>query len=597
MYTNVTKTHTIAIEPSSDASPLNEMKTPPKIRRNFQRNTYDRASIHEIKGRFSPAAKPPLSQKLVQPAKAPRTFAHDIYVQEKAELKLLVESKYQRTSRDTCKRQELRRRSRSVEPVYDRPLSLFSREKCSLIKPVEPYQVTDIFKPKKNLGAFEEESKCLEEEAEQVVGSLQEMDLKKRVAYAQTLKKTFSKSLLTQYASISNLVIKEPSLTKYVMIYDKKKDSLNSCPSSAETTKLVLKLASECKTSKNQFFWITFSKSNTLYTYFLSSDERMISLASELCSPQFFMMILQKMARKGNLQVKDMVVLNKSKIPLPGDQLDLNGISIKVPFDTQMTLTNPSCLINSLGTDLMLKCFGTLLQEKRVVLVSSETSKLIDVSVSLVSLLYPLVWDYMFWPVVPNDSIVFTAAITDPYLIGIRAEAYGTFHKAVEERGLKLLIIDLDQQHLISCDGTEALPKKSSNSLKKDLKLCQELTSVHRQQHMDSALREAFMQFFLQLLGPVTPYISELTFAKSSFIKSLKSKSEKTFFRWFSETLLFESFVKSWQLRGIHSSYMTASGRILSMGSFERRTETHRLNYDMKKLESQKRLPKLLKFL
>lgn len=453
------------------AVPVTEMSaianpSPGRLRRNLasplQRNTYDRASVHEIRRRFQnipcqmmkddskslkseqePKSSKPLLSKLdivpAPPAKPLRTFAHDVYVQEKEELKLLVENKYRSgRSRDVNRVHRRRSRSCNVEPVYAVPLKRRDRTpESSPIFLVEPYHVSDIFNQESSKkivrdiirSSFREEKldhgKKSGSSEDLTDSDLSSQDQTAKVIYAKSMKKTFGKiPTVSHYTSISDLCIKDTALCNYTTVYDKKSRSLRSYQASADQTKMVVKFIKSFELVGDHFYWFSFSDTKFIYTYCFNCDQQIISISSELFSPQFFEKILSIVAgnEADSFLTKKLVKLCKERIPLPGENIDFHGHKIRAPFDQQITACKPSLLLRLLSPDIIVCAVSTLIQERRLVLTSGNINYLIESSKSMSSLLYPLYWDYMFWPVVPDDLVIWCAASTTPYLIGIETK-------------------------------------------------------------------------------------------------------------------------------------------------------------------------------
>ena len=88
-------------------------------------------------------------------------------------------------------------------------------------------------------------------------------------------------------------------------------------------------------------------------------------------------------------------------------------------------------------------------------------------------------------------------------------------------------------------------------------------------------MREAFLQIFVDLLGPMTPYITDEPFDKETYIKGA-DKGQKNFLRWFLETRLFDNFLRHWSLRYIHSKYVCQTNQLKWTDAFERKTQVYR---------------------
>ena len=595
----------------------------------FPRNTYQQSKVKDIRKRFqtssgsedsSPSPVKEIVAKINStddvkvcpdetpkppPVKPPRTFAHDVYVQEKEELKILVDQKYRRNRKEEkdSLMTPARRRSRSVEfsPVSP-PLSLpkvqaVAPVRRKILKTPTPYHVSQLFEsspaPVKEILRRSFGPADVRAEGRPTVNSTQisKKEVDDKVKYARTLRSKFEgHSTLSHYAAVEYDNPKDFRLCKYFTHYDKRRGSVEVYPKSSDDTKadLVKKFSKYCLEVQDNFCWFSFSEGNFLYAYFLSHDQKVVSVSSHLYSPQFFANVLKSLVSKeGTTSPTSSLTLDSSlvddlvakKIPLPGEELNLKGNRIEVPWNQQITSSRPSCLLSNIEAVDIFKSFSTLVHEKRLVFVSGNKSLLIESTKALVSLLYPLQWDYMFWPIVPEDLITFCAALTTPYFIGLSPCHLFAFQAALDKRSEKVLIVDLDSRTLIMEVGDEVklFPKNRKDYF---FSIVNALTSAKvmtdpTETNRDLLMREAFLQIFVDLLGPMTPYITDEPFDKETYIKGA-DKGQKNFLRWFLETRLFDNFLRHWSLRYIHSKYVCQTNQLKWTDAFERKTQVYR---------------------
>jgi hypothetical protein len=240
-----------------------------------------------------------------------------------------------------------------------------------------------------------------------------------------------------------------------------------------------------------------------------------------------------------------------------------------------MVTNKPSDILRRLDPEIVVKCFGTLIMERRLVLVSSNSGLLVNFCKTLVSFLYPLSWEYMFCPLLPSEYTTFCAAITyTPYLVGILANESKPFLEAVSKKGDKLLVVDIDNNRLMLSVGDEAksFPSKYYGAVKKALSLSRNMTDPTGTQR-DVVISEAFLQVMIEILGPATGFIDETSFQTEKFIRTSNNKNVQAFLQWFCESRMFDSFLKYWQHRHLLYQFLPISNKAQSMGLFERRTQ------------------------
>ena len=584
-------------------------------------NTYESSRVKELKekfqnrfvtinepqldGRCSPPRQlfRPVSSP-IPPSKPPRTFAHDVYVQEKEHLKALVEVKYRQGNPSSSSGD--RRRSKSVD-MSTSPVAATTAAKVANVvprrkaRPSVPSHVSDIFTIASSNGHDDDGDKSLNEVTDilnQSFGKVYEStdeysiapnceagDIGARVNYAKSLRSQYTNSTVSHFISMSEMTLDSQETVLCKFIYDL--NHLTSAivfypisPSHQFRVDLVNKFTKCYKDVGECFSWFTLAHEHTLiHTYFYTCKDRTLAVGSELYSPNFFDLLLKNLHSSESTalapQVADELLFRK--IPLPGESVNISGSThIKVPSDSQITSCKPSMLLTTINPENLYHLIATLVAERKAVLVSSNPINLTDASKAVISLLFPLYWDYMYWPVVPGDLITWCAALSMPYFIGIESNNLSTFLASVAKRGAPVFILDIDSGQVVMNVGDEdkILPKIHSSSVAIALNLAKNMCDPSGA-NRDSVTREVFLTVFVQLLGPVTPHITEESFDRESFLNSLKSKCTRNFLRWFIETRTFENFKRYWQLRLNYYKYVPPV-KFMFMDPFERKSEHFR---------------------
>lgn len=620
----------------SQAKPVCEVSTyttPVRLRQ----NTYETSRVRELKEKFqnrfitineplfdgdissytynSPPQRPVSSP--IPPSKPPRTFAHDVYVQEKAHLKALVEAKY-RQNNSGPKLTE-RRRSKSVDgsdstaTTADTTASITTNANSKDAKDGVPVRrkvrptVSDIFNDPIDENNMPQSASEVTEILNASFGKKYNAtnnlnrtscndigDIGARVTYAKTLRNQYNIRTISHFTSLneSNVGDKETLLCKFICDFDQV-NSANVfypiCNDNQTKIDLVGKFTKCYKDMQEAFSWFTFADETLIHSYFYTHNNRTLAIGSELYSPQFFLLILKSILSNESLLTNNTAeeLLHK-KIPLPDETVNISGLSkVKVPRDSQITSAKPSILLTTITPESLYHLVSTLVGERKAVLVSSDPIKLTEASKAVISLLFPLYWDYMYWPVVPSDLVTWCAALTNPFFVGIESIHLSTFLSSLAKRQSQMFILDIDCGQVIMNVGDEdkILPKIHSSSVAVALNLAKNMCDPN-DTNRDSVTREVFLTVFVQLLGPVTPHITEDSFHKEGLLNSVKSKCTRNFLRWFIESRTFENFKRYWQLRINYYKYVPPVSIYMFMDPFERKCEPFRTTHQVKKVNS-----------
>ena len=99
-------------------------------------------------------------------------------------------------------------------------------------------------------------------------------------------------------------------------------------------------------------------------------------------------------------------------------------------------------LLESLGVEKFLLVLTSILNEQRMIFVSTEADVLSTTLLALLSILYPFHWQFLFLPLLPTKLITYTCA-PYPYIIGIRRYQLPYLNKESEIGDV--IMVDIDQ--------------------------------------------------------------------------------------------------------------------------------------------------------
>ncbi|XP_041971162.1 uncharacterized protein LOC121727395 [Aricia agestis] len=220
---------------------------------------------------------------------------------------------------------------------------------------------------------------------------------------------------------------------------------------------------------------------------------------------------------------------------------------------------NASALLDALGAGLLVKVFGSLLLERKVVIVGDHLGMVSSCLEALQGALYPFVWQQPLISAIPAAIQRDVLEAPLPILAGmLRAPALDASQLLFEEG----MLIDLTNPNkVLFYQGDEAtiLPTASYKTLKTSLQM---ESSKSRDRQEDERTRnvmiyEAFLRFFVDILGDFWKFFSagEVTegalgkngvvFDKENFVRSAKSKQVQYFLEWFTETAMFNHFIQN----------------------------------------------------
>ncbi|NXU50315.1 DEN2C protein, partial [Turnix velox] len=229
------------------------------------------------------------------------------------------------------------------------------------------------------------------------------------------------------------------------------------------------------------------------------------------------------------------------------------------PLDSRLEHVDFECLLKCLSVSHTICVFASLLLERRVIFVADNLSTLSKCGHAAVATLYPFTWQHTYIPVLPASMIDIVCSPT-PFLIGILSCSLPQLHDLPIE---EVLIVDLcadkflHSMTLVS-DEDEILPHKLQAALVQVLEERSEILS-HEQNDaqgdvpLNSLVSEAFVQFFVELVGHYSLHMAvsergERVFQRELFRKSHPSRNVRHFLHSSNLTQMFAGFVQEREL-------------------------------------------------
>uniref|UniRef100_A0A8D0FFX9 DENN domain containing 2C n=1 Tax=Strix occidentalis caurina TaxID=311401 RepID=A0A8D0FFX9_STROC len=235
--------------------------------------------------------------------------------------------------------------------------------------------------------------------------------------------------------------------------------------------------------------------------------------------------------------------------PVPRTSACLQVMELCRPLDSRLEHVDFKCLFECLSVSHLMRVFASLLLERRVIFVADNLSTLSKCGHAAVATLYPFTWQHTYIPVLPTSMIDIACSPT-PFLIGILSCSLPQLQDLPIEE--VLLMIDVS-------DEDEILPHKLQAALVQILEERSEILS-HEQSDtqgdvpLNSLVSEAFVQFFVELVGHYSLHMNvtekgERVFQRELFRKSHVSRNVRHFLHFFMETQMFAGFIQDRELR------------------------------------------------
>ncbi|XP_076454915.1 uncharacterized protein LOC143289725 isoform X2 [Babylonia areolata] len=199
---------------------------------------------------------------------------------------------------------------------------------------------------------------------------------------------------------------------------------------------------------------------------------------------------------------------------------------------------------NAVDTSNMMRIFASMLQERRILLTSKKLSRVTACIHAAEALLYPMHWQHLYIPVLPEHLIDYVTAPM-PYLIGVHT----SLMEKVLARRMEIgdaVIVDADKNEVTTeYEDLEALPEDVSSYLKRHLKTQRVQTSM-----MDcgDAISRAFLQALVRLIGGYRDALKirdgePITFDRDAFVQTRSSQSMQVFLENMLQLQIFQQFI------------------------------------------------------
>lgn len=237
----------------------------------------------------------------------------------------------------------------------------------------------------------------------------------------------------------------------------------------------------------------------------------------------------------------------KSPVPIPGSSISIPVPNSKVNFVCQSPkqFQLPSIPENRNLTEYysavdahnMMIIFASMLYERRIIFTSKRLSRLSACVQACNALIYPMIWQHIYIPVLPLSLIDYLLAPM-PFLIGVPTPTLQRVHKS--DLG-EVVILDADVNIIDSpFQDLESLPQDVVTNLKKALR--------NRSALLGDGVSRAFLRALVQLTAGYRDALTleqgqSITFNQNAFVESRPS-SMQPFLRKMLELQIFQQFIE-----------------------------------------------------
>uniref|UniRef100_A0A8D3B7C9 UDENN domain-containing protein n=1 Tax=Scophthalmus maximus TaxID=52904 RepID=A0A8D3B7C9_SCOMX len=228
---------------------------------------------------------------------------------------------------------------------------------------------------------------------------------------------------------------------------------------------------------------------------------------------------------------------------LPGSGTE--AMELCRPADSRLEHVDFECLFSCLSLRLLLRVFGSLLLERRVIFTADKLSTLSQCCHAVVALLYPFVWQHTYIPVLPSAMLDIVCTPT-PFIVGLLSSCLPQLTELPLE---EVLVVDLGNSRFLRQldDEDSILPSKLQSALENVLERRRELANERggdtpNSGQLSAVVPEAFVRFFVELVGHYPLFIRE------GFRKAIPSKAVRRFLEVFMETQMFGWFIQEREL-------------------------------------------------
>ncbi|XP_023687100.2 DENN domain-containing protein 2C isoform X1 [Paramormyrops kingsleyae] len=245
----------------------------------------------------------------------------------------------------------------------------------------------------------------------------------------------------------------------------------------------------------------------------------------------------------------------KSFLPGSGNEV----LTLCRPVDSRLEHVHFQSLLQCLSVGHLLQVFASLLLERRVIFIADKLSTLSHCAHAALALLYPFTWQHTFVPVLPANMLDICCSPT-PFLMGV---LFSSLPQLLDLPIEEVLIVDLCMDKFVRQLGDEdcILPSKLQAALQHILEHRQQImgqaegaSGSDEEQTLNSLISEAFVHFFVELVGHYKSHMSEAAgrareLQREAFRKSHPSRGARQFLQLFMETQMFAGFIQDRELR------------------------------------------------
>ncbi|XP_012218112.1 DENN domain-containing protein 1A isoform X2 [Linepithema humile] len=235
-------------------------------------------------------------------------------------------------------------------------------------------------------------------------------------------------------------------------------------------------------------------------------------------------------------------------VPIPG-----NSISIPLPNSSTVSFIcqspkqfqlpgipenrNLTEYYNAIDSHHMMIIFASMLYERRIIFISKRLSRLSACVQACNALIYPMIWQHIYIPVLPLSLIDYLLAPM-PFLIGVPT---ATLQKVPKSDLGEVVILDADNSTIESpFKDLESLPQDVVINLKKALR--------NKPALLGDGVSRAFLRALVQLTAGYREALTlqqgeRITFNQNAFVESRPS-SMQPFLRKMLELQIFQQFIE-----------------------------------------------------
>ncbi|XP_076168961.1 DENN domain-containing protein 1A isoform X2 [Ptiloglossa arizonensis] len=237
----------------------------------------------------------------------------------------------------------------------------------------------------------------------------------------------------------------------------------------------------------------------------------------------------------------------RSTVPIPGSSISIPVPNSKVYFvcrsPKQFQLPsipenrNLTEYYSAVDAHNMMIIFASMLYERRIIFTSKRLSRLSACVQACNALIYPMIWQHIYIPVLPLSLIDYLLAPM-PFLIGVPAPTLQRVRKS--DLG-EVVILDADNNTIESpFQDLESLPQDVVTNLKRGLR--------NRPALLGDGVSRAFLRALVQLTAGYRDALTleqgqSITFNQNAFVESRPS-SMQPFLRKMLELQIFQQFIE-----------------------------------------------------